>query len=247
MRDDVDGLVSFAVVHTREFGVVAQLVVYLNALHRLCGQRLDGCRYILAEELLAVDKYLLYLLALSLYCAVGDGNAGHLLQQPLDVGVGRNLESLGVVAYRVALLRGAHGLYLLDDGLDLCRRLGEGDAPEVGRGSPDLEVVRLVLIAEERYDHLVAAVFEAAYCGRTLVARGVVTLLFGVVCWHKFYYGASYALVVGGVGDGERYLACLCVGRNAECGAEQYQKHFFHICIGFSVFVEYLRRKIKGA
>ena len=121
MRDDVDGLVSLAVIHTRELGIVAQLVVYLDALHGLRRQRLDCRRYILAEELLAVDEDLLDLLALSLDRAVGDGYARHLLQQSLHIGVGRNLEGIGIIAHRIALLRGAYGLDLLNDGLDLGR------------------------------------------------------------------------------------------------------------------------------
>ena len=40
-RDDVDGLVSLAVIHARELGVVAQLVVHLDAIYGLCGQRVE--------------------------------------------------------------------------------------------------------------------------------------------------------------------------------------------------------------
>ena len=70
VRDDVDRLVALAVVHTREFGVVAQLVIHLDAIHRLGRQRLDGRGDILAEKLLAVHEDLLHLLALRLDRAV---------------------------------------------------------------------------------------------------------------------------------------------------------------------------------
>ena len=65
------------------------------------------------------DEDLLDRLALRLDRAVGDGDAGHLLQQPFDIGVGHDLERSGIVAHRVALLRGAQRLGLLDDRFDL--------------------------------------------------------------------------------------------------------------------------------
>ena len=76
---DVDSLVTLAIVHTRELGLVAQLVEYLNAVYRLGRQRLDSGAYILAKELLAIDKNLLDGFTLCLYCSVGDGDTRHLL------------------------------------------------------------------------------------------------------------------------------------------------------------------------
>ena len=119
VRNNVEGLVALAVVHARKFGRVAQLVIDLHTVHGLRRKRLDGRRHVLAEELLAVDENLLDLLALRLDRTVRHGDAGHLLQQPLDVGVVGDLEGSGVVTYRIALLRGAQRLGLLDDRFDL--------------------------------------------------------------------------------------------------------------------------------
>jgi hypothetical protein len=70
LGDDVESLVTLAVVHARELGLVAQLVEYLDAIDSLGWQRLDSGAYILAKELLAIDKNLLDSLTLSLYRAI---------------------------------------------------------------------------------------------------------------------------------------------------------------------------------
>ena len=57
--------------------------------------------------------------------AVIDRNAGHLLQQPLHVGIGGHLECIGIIAHRIALLGGAECLYLLHYGFD-----GDGRFPQ---------------------------------------------------------------------------------------------------------------------
>ena len=84
MGDDVERLITLAVVHAREFGGIAQFVVDLNAVDGLCRQRLDGRRHVLAEEFLAVDEDLFDRLALCLDRTVAHGDARHLLQQALD-------------------------------------------------------------------------------------------------------------------------------------------------------------------
>lgn len=69
--------------------------------------------------------------ALRLDSAVIDRNAGHLLQQPLDVGIGSHLERIGIIAYRIALLRSAECLHLLHYGLDGDSRLPQCDLSQV--------------------------------------------------------------------------------------------------------------------
>ena len=101
---DVQSLVSLAVVHTRELGLIAQFVIDFDTIDRLCGQRLDSSRYVLAEELLTIDKDLLDCLALSFNLTIVDVDTGHLLQQTLDVRVVRHLERTRIIAHRVALL-----------------------------------------------------------------------------------------------------------------------------------------------
>ena len=104
MGNDVDGLVALAVIHTGEFSLVAQLVIHLDLVDRLGGQRLYGRGDILAEKLLAVDENLLNGFALGLQRTVGDGYARHLLQQGLDIGIVGHLEGSGIVANRITLL-----------------------------------------------------------------------------------------------------------------------------------------------
>ena len=78
-----------------------------------------------------VDEYFLDRFALRLDSAVIDRNAGHLLQQPLDVGIGSHLERIGIIAYRIALLRSAECLHLLHYGLDGDGRLPQCDLSQV--------------------------------------------------------------------------------------------------------------------
>ena len=80
MGDDVERLITLAVVHAREFGGVAQFVVDLDAVDSLCRQRLDGRRHVLAEKFLAVDENLFDRLALCLDRTVAHGDARHLLE-----------------------------------------------------------------------------------------------------------------------------------------------------------------------
>ena len=129
--DDVDRLITFAVVHTRKLGLVAQLVVNLDPFDRFGRQGLDRRCHVLAEKLLAIDEYFLDRFALRLDSAVIDRNAGHLLQQPLDVGIGSHLERIGIIAYRIALLRSAECLHLLHYGLDGDGRLPQCDLSQV--------------------------------------------------------------------------------------------------------------------
>ena len=115
---DIQCLVAFAVIHARELGRIAQLVVDFDSLDRLGRQRLDGRRDIFTEKLLPVDIDFLDLLALRFDRTVVYGDTGHLLQKALDIGIVRHFESRGIVAYRIAFLRGAHLLHLLDNGFD---------------------------------------------------------------------------------------------------------------------------------
>ncbi len=159
--DDVDGLITLAVVHARELGGVRELVVDLHAVDGLRRQRLDGRGHVLAEELLAVDKDLLDLLALRLHRAVGHGDAGHLLEQPLHVGVAGHLEGPGVVAHRVTLLRGAQ-LGLLDhrfdpqallelQGAQVEFRCSDAELRFVGLVAQEADLQRIVAVGERRY------------------------------------------------------------------------------------------------
>ena len=124
LGDDVDGLETLTIVHTRELGIVAQLVEYLDTIYRLCRQRLDSGVYILTKELLAIYEDLLDGLTLRLDRSVGDGDTRHLLQETLHIGIVRHLECSCAVAKCVAILRCTHRLGGLDHLLDtLCSLL----------------------------------------------------------------------------------------------------------------------------
>ena len=174
--DDIERLVALAVVHARKFGRVGEFVVDLHAVDGLGRKRLDGRGDILAEELLAVDEDLLHRLALRLDRAVGDGDAGHLLQQPFDIGVGHDLERSGIVAHRVALLRGAQRLGLLDDRFDLHARL-EFQQSEADLRSRDPEGRVEVVIAQESHRKRIFAVGERRNRHRALEGRGEILFL----------------------------------------------------------------------
>ena len=134
------------------------------------------------------DEDLLDRLALRLDRAVGDGDAGHLLQQPFDIGVGHDLERSGIVAHRVALLRGAQRLGLLDDGFDLHAR-PEFDLADVLFGGRDLEGGFRVVVAQKRDYEFIFAVCERRDRHGALEARSGVLFLVGGACRGKFQHG----------------------------------------------------------
>ena len=212
---DIEGLVPLAVVHARELGRVGELVVNLHALDGLGRQRLDGRRHILAEELLAVHEDFLDLLALGLHRAVRDGDARHLLQQALDVGVGGHLEGPGIIAHRVALLRGAHGLDLLDHGLDLHARL-ELQHAERHLRRRDAEGRIEGVVAEERYRQSVLPVGERRNRHRSLVGGGEILFLLRIPGRCHGQDRADHALSGVGIHDPSRDGPGLCGGRRRE-------------------------------
>ncbi len=176
MGHDIDRLIAFAIVHAREFGGIAQLVVHLDAVDRLRRQRLDGRSDILAEELLAVDKNLLDLLALGLDRAVGDRDAGHLLQKALHIGIGHDLECPGIVTYRIALLRGTQRLDLLDHGLYLHAGL-QPDVADILPRSRDRKRRIIIIIPQERNGQGILAIRKRRNRDRTPISRSEILFL----------------------------------------------------------------------
>ena len=215
VRDDVDGLIALAVVHARELGRIGEFVVDLDVLHRLGRQRLDGRGHVLAEKLLAIDEDLLDLLALRLDRAVGHRDAGHLLQEPFDIGVARNLERIGIVAHRIAALRGAHRLDLLDHGLDLHAR-PQTDRAQRARRTGDVELGRIVVVAEERHAQLVLAVGESRDRNGPLVGRGRILLLVRIGRRGDRQHGARDRIAGLVVDDRRREGSPLGEGRRRE-------------------------------
>ena len=104
------------------------------------------------------------------------GDAGHLLQQPFDIGVGHDLERSGIVAHRVALLRGAQRLGLLDDRFDLHARL-EFQQSEADLRSRDPEGRVEVVVAQESPRKRIFAVGERRNRHRALEGRGEILFL----------------------------------------------------------------------
>ena len=174
--DDVERLVALAVVHARKFGRVGEFVIDLHAIDGLGRKRFDGRGDILAEELFAIDEDLLDRFALRLDRTVGDGDAGHFFQQSFDIGVGDDLERSGVIAHRIAFLRGAQRLGLLDDRLDLHARFEFQHAEVEFRGrNPERRVK--VVVADERYRKFVFSVSERRHGNRAFECRGEALLL----------------------------------------------------------------------
>ena len=228
VRDDVDGLVSLSVIHARELGVVAQLVVHLDALYGLCGQRVERRGHILAEELLAVDEYLLHGLALSLDRTVGDRYTRHLLQQALHVGIIGHLEGFGVVAHRIALLRGAYRLHLLDYGLDLGGRLRELEGSQILRRGRHGDLLREVVVSEERYGQVVFAALKSGDIGLAVEARSVILGIGAAVGEFEFDDRTRNALLCLGVDDGHRNLAVLRIYGGSKAGNEKCCQKSLH-------------------
>ena len=218
-RDDVERLVSLAVVHAREFGRIGELVIDLHPVDGLGRQRLDRRGDILAEELLAVDEDLLDLLALRLDHAVRHGDAGHLFQQSLHVGVVRHLERPGVVAHRIALLRRPHGLHLLDHRLDLHARFEAQRAEIQTRGrQPERRVE--VIVPDERYRQGIFPVGERGDRRGTLVPRRKALFLVRRLRRSNRQHGADDAVPGFRIDDRRCHAALLGEG----CGREERQQ-----------------------
>ena len=195
LRDDIDRLVPLAVVHTRKFGRIAQLVVDLDLIDLLCGQRLDRRSYVL-----------------------GNGDAGHLLEQPFDIGVGRHLEGSGIVAHRVALLRRTHRLHLLDHGLDLGRRRRQLERAERLFGGRQFQLLFKRFVAQKRNGNLVGTVGNRRL-DAPLVPRREVTFLRRRIRRRKLHDGTRHALARRGVDHGRRHAARLGINfhRGEQC------------------------------
>ena len=110
VRDDVYCLVAVAVVDTREFGLVTQLIEHLDRLDGLGRYGLYGRSHVVAEELAAVDKDLLHGFALYLYRAAVDVDARHLREQLVGVCIRHDLVCRCVVDECVAVDGSTHGL-----------------------------------------------------------------------------------------------------------------------------------------
>ena len=101
----VDGFEAIAIVNAREFGLVAQLVKHLDLVDNLGRNGLDSHRYIITEELVAINIYLLYLLALHLDFALFNHDTRHFREQLLGFGIFGCLECIGVIDQSVCVLR----------------------------------------------------------------------------------------------------------------------------------------------
>ena len=215
MGDDVERLITLAVVHAREFGGVAQFVVDLDAVDSLCRQRLDGRRHVLAEKFLAVDENLFDRLALCLDRTVAHGDARHLLEQAFDVGIVGDLERPGVIAYRIALLGGAERLGLLDDGFDLHAR-PEFDLADVLFGGRDLKGGFRAVVAQERDYEFIFAVCERGDRHGALIARSGILFLVGGSGRGEFQHGTRDRLAGIGVDHRTRDRPLLGKGGDGE-------------------------------
>ena len=127
---EVDCLVAVAIVNAREFGLVAQLVKYLDLVDNLGRNGLDSHRYIFTEELVAINKYLLHLLSLHLDFTLFNHNTRHFREQFLGFGIFGCLEGVGVVYQGVGILRCAELNGLLHYDINLGGRLLHVDASQ---------------------------------------------------------------------------------------------------------------------
>ena len=208
---DVDSLVALAIVHTRKLGIVRELIEYLDTVYSLRRERVKRRRDILAEELLTVDKDLLYLLALSLNRAVGDGNTRHLLQETLDIGVSSNLEGSSIIGQRIAILRGTHSLHLLDNGLDSHARR------ELHNTKVSCALNRNILtercVADKGNGHCVLAISHRSECHAAASTRSVV-LAHIRVCLRRELDNSTHHALLGLHIDNLGNKTTLCKGRN---------------------------------
>ena len=214
VSDDIDSLVALAIVHARELGVIAELVEYLYALYRLCGKRVKRRRYVLAEELLTIDKNLLYGLTLCLYLTICNGDTRHLLEQALHVSIVCHLESIGIVSYRITLLRCADSLHGLHYGLNLCSLLLDGNLAQIDSCGICLQVNNLVGITQERDFNLIISALNARDGCCTIEARGkefCLILVVGLCCWSNSNHCTCNTLLRSSVNNGKCYLAALCI------------------------------------
>ena len=234
LGDDVDGLETLTIVHTRELGIVAQLVEYLDAIYCLGRQRLDGCVDILAEELLAIDENLLDGLTLRLYRAICDGDTWHLLQESLHIGVIRHLECTCAIAQCVTILRCAQSLGCLDHLLDALGSLLDVDFTERERCTRESKLLGYILVTDECDDHCVLTIREAWDRGETIGSRGVVTLVVGLGSRVYLDYSTWQTELSLLVNNRECDLATLSKCRNSERESEDKNDNTLHyICVFF--------------
>ena len=246
-RNDVDGLVAFAVVHARKFGVVAQFVVDLDAVYGFGRQRLDGRSDVVAEELLAVDEDLFDLLALRFDRTVGHGDARHLLEQPLHVGVGRNLEGAGIVAHRVAFLRRAQRLGLLHHGGDLLGRRHHRHLAERRPVGSDREGFLQIVVAEEGEDGLVFAVGERGNAQRTVVSGRIKSFPVGGLRGSDLHDRACDALIRICIDHRRRNGPLLCERNRCEEGEQCSDNELFHLFGSYLSWIAGRRRYDKSS
>ena len=224
---NIEGLVPLTVVHAGELGRIREFVVNLDTVYSLGRQRLDGRRHILAEKLLAIDENLLDLLALGLDRTVGDGNTRHLLEQTLDIGIGRHLEGPGVVAHRIALLRSTHRFHLLDHGFDLHARL-EAQHTEIYLRSRHTESRIECIVTQEGDRESVFTVAERREGDEALVGRRGILFLVGCRRGSQRQHRTDH--LVAGVGIHERCRdgSLLREGGNGKQHHEGCQQCLFH-------------------
>ena len=208
MRNDVDGLVALAVVHTRELGIIRELVEYLDAVYSLRGERVERRRYILAEELLAVNEDFLDLLTLRLHRAVGDGDTWHLLQESLDIGICRDLKCRSVVGHGVAILRCAQRLHLLDYGVDSHSLGHKLHNAEVGIGR-ELNIEGLRSVANKRDGHGVVSRCESRHGSLTLGTRNRVSASILATRLTHLHNRTNDTLLRVAINDARRHLTRL--------------------------------------
>ena len=152
---DIDSLEAVAIIHTRELGIIAQLIEHLDTIYSLGRQRLDSGIDILTEELLTIDKDLLDGFTLSLNRAVVDCNTRHLLQKALYIGIIRHLKGTCAIAQCIAILRCTQRLYGLNHGFDALGILGHHNLAERKSCTRKAEILLKVLITDECYEHCV--------------------------------------------------------------------------------------------
>ena len=107
-RNQVDRFVTFPVIHSAEFCLVAEFVEHLDFIDRLGRQVLDRSGHVAAEELLAVHQDFLHRFAVRGYRTVLHTDARHLFEQVFGRSVLRYLKGSGIVNDGIAFGRSAH-------------------------------------------------------------------------------------------------------------------------------------------
>ena len=211
---DVDSLISLAIVHARELGIIRKLVKHLDTVNSLCWERVEGCRYILAKELLAINEDFFDLLALSLHLTICDGYTRHLLDEALDIGIRSHLERRSIVGYSIAILRCAQRMHLLDNSLDSHTRSKLHDAQI--HCARHLYIGRICRIADKRHRHGVVASSKSCDGNTTAHTCCVVLAHIGIALRRKLNDSADNAILGLHIHDLSRNLSRLCHGWNRQ-------------------------------